>query len=110
MNLACNAPPVVERNNVVGRAFNDEQNEDDSVDAAIIDEKAEDLDDSVDAFDDAEDDEFCSDGSEGPLVKEMPGAVIIGSKKGGTRALLEFLNIHTQIRRAKHEIHFYDKK
>ena len=82
--------------------------EDDS--AAVKDENEEQADDSVDAFDDVEEDSLCSVGFEGARVKGLPGAVIIGSKKGGTRALLEFLNIHSQIRRSKNEIHFYDKK
>ena len=82
--------------------------EDDS--AAVIDENEEQADDSLDAFDDVEEDSFCSVRSGGARVKGLPGAVIIGSKKGGTRALLEFLNIHSQIRRSKNEIHFYDKK
>ena len=58
---------------------------------------------------DAEDEELCADVNDAPLHQALPGAVIFGTKKGGTRALLEFLNIHSQIKRAKNEVHFYDK-
>lgn len=113
INLTCKLRSV-ELNENLGRGFSEERYEEfiseNNADAAIIDEDAEDIDDSLDAFDDAEEDEFCSDGYEGPQVKGLPAAVIIGTKKGGTRALLEFLNIHKQIRRAKNEIHFYDKR
>ena len=76
--------------------------------AAIVDEIGDDFEDSDDDEDGEED--SCSDNSAGPRVQRLPAAVIIGTKKGGTRALLEFLNLHSQIRRAKTETHFYDKK
>lgn len=77
--------------------------------SATSDENHDEDDDSNDAFQDAEDEELCADVSDAPLHKALPGAVIFGTKKGGTRALLEFLNIHSQIKRAKNEVHFYDK-
>ena len=40
--------------------------------------------------------------------KKLPSALIIGVKKGGTRALLEFLRIHPDIRAAGSEVHFFD--
>ena len=83
-------------------------NEEDT--AAIVDEIGDDDDDADDDDDEEEEEDSCSDVSAGPRVQRLPAAVIIGTKKGGTRALLEFLNIHSQIRRAKTEIHFYDKK
>jgi len=76
---------------------------------ATIDENPDDEDDSSDAFQDVEDEELCRYYSDAPQSQKLPGAVIIGTKKGGTRALLEFLNIHSKIKRAKNEIHFYDK-
>ena len=78
--------------------------------AATVDEDHLEEDDSSDAFEDAEDDELCAEVTEEPQHQELPEAVIIGTKKGGTRALLEFLNIHSQVKRAKNEVHFYDKQ
>ena len=75
--------------------------------AAIVDEIGDDFEDDEDG---EEEEDSCSYNSAGPKVQRLPAAVIIGTKKGGTRALLEFLNIHSQIRTAKTEIHFYDKK
>lgn len=42
-------------------------------------------------------------------MRQLPSALIIGVKKGGTRALLEFLRIHPDIRAAGSEVHFFDK-
>ncbi|XP_016102842.1 heparan sulfate glucosamine 3-O-sulfotransferase 3A1-like [Sinocyclocheilus grahami] len=41
--------------------------------------------------------------------KELPHALIIGVKKGGTRALLEFLRLHPDIRALGAEPHFFDR-
>ena len=82
-------------------------NEEDT--AAIVDENVDDDGDGEEE-EEVEEEDSCSDNSAGPGVQRLPAAVIIGTKKGGTRALLEFLNIHSQIRTAKTEIHFYDKK
>ncbi|XP_067858948.1 heparan sulfate glucosamine 3-O-sulfotransferase 6-like [Heptranchias perlo] len=41
--------------------------------------------------------------------KKFPQAVIIGVKKGGTRALLEFLRIHPDVRAVGAEPHFFDR-
>lgn len=41
--------------------------------------------------------------------KKLPDALIIGVKKGGTRALLEFVRLHPDVRAAGSEIHFFDK-
>lgn len=40
----------------------------------------------------------------------LPDAIIIGVKKGGTRALLEFLKVNPDIRAPGPEIHFFDRK
>lgn len=40
--------------------------------------------------------------------RRLPSALIIGVRKGGTRALLEFLSIHPNIRAKKKEMHFFD--
>ena len=41
--------------------------------------------------------------------KKLPQAIIIGVKKGGTRALLEFLRLHPDIRAPGPEPHFFDR-
>lgn len=40
--------------------------------------------------------------------KRLPNAIIIGVRKGGTRALLEFLKIHPKIKACTVEVHFFD--
>ena len=42
-------------------------------------------------------------------IKTLPQAIIIGVKKAGTRALLEFLRIHPDVRAPGPEPHFFDK-
>lgn len=41
--------------------------------------------------------------------KRLPKAIIIGSRKCGTRALLKFLELNTEIRAAPNEVHFFDR-
>ncbi|XP_074871113.1 heparan sulfate glucosamine 3-O-sulfotransferase 3A1-like [Carettochelys insculpta] len=41
--------------------------------------------------------------------KRLPQAIIVGVKKGGTRALLEFLRVHPDVRAAGAEPHFFDR-
>ena len=43
------------------------------------------------------------------FTKRLPQAIIIGVKKGGTRALLEFLKLHSMVKISGPEIHFFDK-
>ncbi|KAM6951752.1 heparan sulfate glucosamine 3-O-sulfotransferase 3A1-like [Aplochiton taeniatus] len=45
----------------------------------------------------------------GEGTKKLPQALIIGVKKGGTRALLEFLRVHPDIRAVGAEPHFFDR-
>lgn len=45
----------------------------------------------------------------GTETKKLPQAIIIGVKKGGTRALLEFLRVHPDIRAVGAEPHFFDR-
>ncbi|XP_061168239.1 heparan sulfate glucosamine 3-O-sulfotransferase 5-like [Saccostrea echinata] len=40
--------------------------------------------------------------------RRLPHCIIIGVRKGGTRALLQFLKIHPDIQVAPDEIHFFD--
>lgn len=42
-------------------------------------------------------------------AKQLPQALIIGVKKGGTRALLEFIRIHPDVRALGPEPHFFDR-
>lgn len=42
-------------------------------------------------------------------TKRFPQVIIIGVKKGGTRALLEFLRIHPDVRAVGAEPHFFDR-
>uniref|UniRef100_W5LS27 Sulfotransferase n=1 Tax=Astyanax mexicanus TaxID=7994 RepID=W5LS27_ASTMX len=42
-------------------------------------------------------------------TKRLPQALIIGVKKGGTRALLEFLRVHPDVRAVGAEPHFFDR-
>ncbi|XP_072273601.1 heparan sulfate glucosamine 3-O-sulfotransferase 6-like [Pyxicephalus adspersus] len=42
-------------------------------------------------------------------TKTFPQAIIVGVKKGGTRALLEFLRVHPDVRALGAEPHFFDR-
>lgn len=47
-----------------------------------------------------------------PLVngsRQFPQAIIVGVKKGGTRALLEYLRLHPLVRAPGPEMHFFDR-
>lgn len=48
-------------------------------------------------------------GKEWTATRRLPQAIIIGVKKGGTRALLEFLRLHPDIRALGSEPHFFDR-
>lgn len=43
------------------------------------------------------------------VQKRFPQAIIIGVKKSGTRALLEFLRINPAIKAPGPEVHFFDR-
>ena len=47
--------------------------------------------------------------SRGNPTQKLPQAIIIGAKKAGTRALLEFLRIHPDVRAPGPEPHFFDR-
>ena len=38
----------------------------------------------------------------------LPGCIVIGARKAGTRALLTYLDLHPHVRTAKNEVHFFD--
>lgn len=42
-------------------------------------------------------------------MKRLPQAIVIGTGKCGTRALLEYLAIHPYVVHASHEVHFFDR-
>lgn len=42
------------------------------------------------------------------LQKKLPSALIIGVRKGGTRALLDGIALHPLVRIVRHETHFFD--
>ncbi|XP_073684485.1 heparan sulfate (glucosamine) 3-O-sulfotransferase 3-like [Garra rufa] len=50
-----------------------------------------------------------SSGKDWTATRRLPDALIIGVKKGGTRALLEFLRLHPDIRALGSEPHFFDR-
>ncbi|KAL2088718.1 hypothetical protein ACEWY4_015617 [Coilia grayii] len=41
-------------------------------------------------------------------VQQLPGVIIIGVRKGGTRALIEMLSLHSAVAAAQNEVHFFD--
>ncbi|XP_075035634.1 heparan sulfate glucosamine 3-O-sulfotransferase 2-like [Mixophyes fleayi] len=41
--------------------------------------------------------------------KKLPQAIIVGVKKGGTRAVLEFIRVHPEVRAMGTEPHFFDR-
>ncbi|VDO18874.1 unnamed protein product [Heligmosomoides polygyrus] len=43
------------------------------------------------------------------LRKAFPSAIIVGVKKAGTRALLEFLRLNPRIQAPGPEVHFFDR-
>ncbi|XP_074866903.1 heparan sulfate glucosamine 3-O-sulfotransferase 2 [Carettochelys insculpta] len=44
-----------------------------------------------------------------PGSKRLPQALIVGVKKGGTRAVLEFIRVHPEVRALGSEPHFFDR-
>uniref|UniRef100_W5MUP7 Sulfotransferase n=1 Tax=Lepisosteus oculatus TaxID=7918 RepID=W5MUP7_LEPOC len=41
-------------------------------------------------------------------IQQLPQTIIIGVRKGGTRALIEMLSLHPDITAAENEVHFFD--
>lgn len=48
-------------------------------------------------------------GAPRPGTKRLPQALIVGVKKGGTRAVLEFIRVHPDVRALGTEPHFFDR-
>lgn len=40
--------------------------------------------------------------------RNLPDCIIIGAKKGGTRALLEFVNLHPDVEISPREVHHFN--
>jgi len=66
-------------------------------------------DDDAAVDDDAAETEVDDDRTAATARRRLPDVIIIGAKKSGTRALLEFLKIHPDIRAAGPETHFFDR-
>jgi hypothetical protein len=49
------------------------------------------------------------DDDTGQLAHRLPSAIIIGVKKSGTRALLEFLRLNPAVKAPGPEVHFFDR-
>lgn len=41
--------------------------------------------------------------------RKLPSCLLIGVRKGGTRALIDMLNLHSAVRSASNEVHFFDQ-
>lgn len=61
------------------------------------------------AHDDQDFDLICEGYVPPNMTQHLPEVIIIGAKKGGTRALIEFLKLHPQLKAAGPEIHFFNK-
>ena len=48
--------------------------------------------------------------SEMELERRLPNALVIGIRKGGTRAVLDFLSRHPSVRVCQKEVHFFDRQ
>ncbi|XP_051514451.1 heparan sulfate glucosamine 3-O-sulfotransferase 1 [Myxocyprinus asiaticus] len=42
------------------------------------------------------------------VTRQLPDIIIIGVRKGGTRALIEMLKLHSAVVTARNEVHFFD--
>ena len=96
------------------RDFEDYDLEDEDYDEANEDSEAENEDEEDETLDDiaqdSEDFDLMCDLYEAPeRTQRKPDFIIIGAKKGGTRALIEFLKLHPKIKAAGPEIHYFDK-
>lgn len=74
-----------------------------------LDSRADEWDESKTELRAAEDGTAATGAYNGTETKKLPQAIIIGVKKGGTRALLEFLRVHPDIRAVGAEPHFFDR-
>ena len=99
------------RQTILSTPEDDYENEDDlevEEEDIMEDEEDETVDDI--ALDDEDFDLMCEYHEKLERFQRKPDFIIIGSKKGGTRALIEFLKLHPSIKAAGPEIHFFDNK
>lgn len=47
-------------------------------------------------------------GAPNGTLQQLPRIIIIGVRKGGTRALIEMLSLHSAVAAAENEVHFFD--
>eukprot|EP00095_Tigriopus_kingsejongensis_P004383 snap_masked-scaffold1072_size64607-processed-gene-0.7 protein:Tk04383 transcript:snap_masked-scaffold1072_size64607-processed-gene-0.7-mRNA-1 annotation:"hypothetical protein DAPPUDRAFT_53873" len=48
--------------------------------------------------------------SNSSAIHRLPECIVIGVRKGGTRALLDMINLHSKVKIAKSEVHFFDSE
>jgi [heparan sulfate]-glucosamine 3-sulfotransferase 1 len=101
----CNKSPSTPLIDAEAEHMNDEQ-DDEPTDSQKDDEEDETVEDI--ALDSEDFDLMCDSYVVPERVQRMPDFIIIGAKKGGTRALIEFLKLHPLVKAAGPEIHYFD--
>ena len=107
MALGCkssSSDPVPKKTNVI--EDDQEDYEDEKENSELEDEEDETVEDIVP--DDEDFDLLCEFHEKIERTQRKPDFIIIGAKKGGTRALIEFLKLHPSVKAAGPEIHFFD--
>lgn len=85
----------------------EDYDDEDEIDQSHVDDDLDETQDDV-SLDTEDFDLMCSLFEEPDRIKRKPDFIIFGAKKGGTRALIEFLKLHPDIKAAGPEIHFFD--
>ena len=74
------------------------------------DEEDYDTDETVEDIEQSEDFDLICDGHVTPdRIKRTPDTIIFGARKGGTRALIEFLKLNPKVKATNIEVHYFDK-
>ena len=74
------------------------------------DEEDYDTDETVEDIELSEDFDLICDGHVTPdRIKRTPDTIIFGARKGGTRALIEFLKLNPKVKATNIEVHYFDK-
>ena len=68
------------------------------------------LDQSENAMEDTRDILYIDAENEMEWKRRLPNALVIGIRKGGTRAALDFLSLHPSVRACPREVHFFDRQ
>ena len=88
-------PPRVERRREEASSEDDDDDSpDETAEDAVMEEEDFDL--------------ICDNHVVPNRTRRLPDVVIFGARKGGTRALLEFLKIHPMVKSSGPEIHYFD--